>query len=96
MSSIYSISSIDLEKAATVLKAVAHPTRLKIVCLLGREKKLSVSQLSERTGCEQSLVSHHLNNMKTKGVVAVEREGKHIFYSLTDKKILNVVKCVDT
>jgi DNA-binding transcriptional ArsR family regulator len=89
------INDTDLNRAASTLKAVAHPTRLKIVCLLGKDKKLSVTELSERTGCEQSLVSHHLNNMRSKGIVEIEREGKNIFYSLADRKILNVVKCLD-
>jgi DNA-binding transcriptional ArsR family regulator len=95
MSALTSLSPAKLDKAATVLKAVSHPTRLKIVCLLGETKKMSVSELSEKTGCEQSLVSHHLMNMKTNGILFLKREGKNIYYSLSDRSILNIIKCIN-
>lgn len=84
-----------LSKTASVLKAVAHPTRIKIVCLLGSKKRMSVSDISTKTDCEQSLVSHHLTGMKSKGIVTVERNGKNIYYSLADKKLLGILKCIN-
>lgn len=84
----------SLDKAATILKAVAHPTRLKIVCLLGKEKKMSVTELCRKTDCAQSLVSHHLNNMRAKGIVELERDGKNIYYSLIDRNLLGIIKCI--
>jgi DNA-binding transcriptional ArsR family regulator len=85
----------NLTKTASLLKAVAHPTRLKILCLLGDSKKLSVNDISEKTACEQSLISHHLTGMKSKGILSVKREGKNIYYSLTDRKLLGILKCID-
>ncbi|MBC7862267.1 MAG: helix-turn-helix transcriptional regulator [Bacteroidia bacterium] len=89
------MSSAKLDKAATVLKAVAHPTRLKIVCLLGEFKKMSVTEISEKTACEQSLVSHHLTNLKAKKILEIKREGKNIYYSLSDRHLLNIIKCIN-
>lgn len=85
----------QLEKTAFILKTIAHPTRLQVVCLLGKNEKLSVSEICEHVSCEQSLVSHHLNVLKLKGVLVSEREGKHIYYSLAMPGVLGVIDCVN-
>ena len=54
---------------------------------------MSVTELSEHTKCEQSLISHHLNSMRTNGVLVLERSGKNIFYSLANKEFMNLAKC---
>lgn len=89
------IDSGKLERAAYVLKAVAHPTRINIVDLLDQQKECSVSELSELLDCEQSLLSHHLTNMRDKGILSVRREGKNMFYSLTDKTITKIISCIN-
>lgn len=83
-----------LEKAAFILKTIAHPLRLGIVQLLGQNERLSVSEICTFMECEQSLVSHHLNIMKLKGVLACERQGKQVFYHLALEEVLNVINCV--
>lgn len=89
------INSEKLERAAYVLKAVAHPTRINIVDLLDQQKELSVGTLAELLDCEQSLLSHHLTNMRDKGILQVRREGKNMFYSLTDKTITKIISCIN-
>lgn len=89
------INSEKLERAAYVLKAVAHPTRINIIDLLDQEKELSVTEISELLDCEQSLLSHHLTNMRDKGILAVRREGKNMYYSLTDKTITKIISCIN-
>lgn len=88
------IDSEKLDRAAYVLKAVAHPTRINIIDLLDQQKELSVTELSVLLDCEQSLLSHHLTNMRDKGVLTVRRDGKNMFYSLTDKKITKIISCI--
>ena len=61
-----SLSPDQLEFAASILKAVAHPIRLSILQLLDNEKRLSVNEICQRINSEQSLTSHHLSNMKLK------------------------------
>lgn len=85
-----------LEKTAYILKTIAHPMRLQVVCLLGKHEKLSVSEICSFVNCEQSLVSHHLNLLKMKGVLVSERNGKRIFYSLQMRGVLGVLDCVDS
>lgn len=89
---------IDLEKfekAAFVLKTVAHPMRLAIVELLTTADSLSVNEICEKLNSEQSLVSHHLINMKLKGILQSSREGQFINYSLKLKEINKLLECVE-
>jgi DNA-binding transcriptional ArsR family regulator len=83
-----------LERTAYVLKCVAHPVRISIIDLLEQEEQLTVSQLQEVLQIEQSLLSHHLTNMRDKGVVETRRQGKNVFYFLTDSSISNIIECI--
>lgn len=88
--------SIDkLEKAAYILKTIAHPLRLSIVEQLTENAELSVSQLCTVLEAEQSLVSHHLQNMKLKGLLKSRKEGVSIFYSLKEKGLTEIIRCVE-
>lgn len=84
----------ELERMAYMLKAVAHPNRLMIICLLSRNEELNVSDICEQTGCSQALISHHLTDMYAKGILQIRREGRNAFYSLTDDRVTNVMKCM--
>lgn len=91
------VEIIDLEKfekAAFILKTVAHPMRLAIVELLTQNDSLSVNEICEKINGEQSLVSHHLINMKLKGILQSSREGQFIHYSLKLKEINTLLDCV--
>lgn len=90
------IDAGKLEKVAFILKTIAHPVRLAIIELLNEHKQLSVNEISEKLKIEQSLTSHHLNNMKLKGILASKREGKNIFYSIKMEEVLKVIVCVET
>lgn len=84
-----------LERAAFILKTVAHPVRLGILKLLEKKDRLSVNQICEGLEVEQSLTSHHLSNMKLKGILSSKREGKNVYYSLRERNILNLFKCLE-
>ena len=89
------VQSPNLEKAAFILKTIAHPIRLGIVEMLGKTDRLSVNEISEGLNIEQSLTSHHLNNMKLKGVLGSERSGKNVYYYLMIRELLKVIECVE-
>ncbi len=86
---------VKLEAAASKLRAMAHPMRIAILELLQEEKKLSVTQIYERLNIEQAAASHHLNILKSKGVLASKREGKKILYSLRGKALMDIVHCIN-
>jgi len=72
---------------AEMCKVFSNPTRLEILNLL-RDKKMSVTELINKTRLSQANISQHLSIMKSKGIVASERNGKNIFYKLTNPKII--------
>jgi ArsR family transcriptional regulator len=84
-----------LEKVAYILKTVAHPMRLGIVHLLEQHDRLSVSEICEKLGSEQSLTSHHLQNMRLKGILSVKREGRSMYYSLRQKQVSMIIECLE-
>lgn len=83
-----------VEKAAYVLKAVAHPLRIKIIQMLNENKELNVSTIYKNLNAEQSLISHHLINMRDKGILNIRRSGKNIYYFLVDTTISEVIECI--
>jgi DNA-binding transcriptional ArsR family regulator len=82
------------ERRSTVIKALAHPSRLFIVDRLA-EHEHSVGELTTLIGSDMSTVSKHLSVLKNAGVVQVQKRGASIFYSLRIPCILNFFKCAD-
>lgn len=83
-----------LEKAAGLLKAIAHPVRISIVGYLEDGKKRTVTEIHRQLGIEQSAASHHLGILKDRGVLSSKREGKNTLYFLKHRdlgKILNSI-----
>jgi DNA-binding transcriptional ArsR family regulator len=89
------ISVKKLEKAAYILKTIAHPLRLSIVEYLSAGNELSVTQICELLDAEQSLVSHHLQNMKLKGLLKSRKEGVCMYYSLKETRLSEIIRCVE-
>mgnify|MGYP000082492861 CR=1 FL=1 len=84
-----------VEKIAFVLKTIAHPMRVAIIDLLNENEKMSVNDITAYLGLEQSLTSHHLANMKMKGILGSKREGKNIFYFLKMKEVPGLIKILE-
>ncbi|MCW5906424.1 MAG: helix-turn-helix transcriptional regulator [Chitinophagales bacterium] len=84
-----------LEKVSAVFRTIAHPTRLAVLELLDKNGQMSVNELMAITNCEQSLLSHHLANMRSTGLLKSERKGQNIFYSIKEEKITEVVRCIE-
>jgi len=89
------INKEKFEKAAYILKAVAHPTRLAIIQLLDVESNLTVNEICETLNCEQSLISHHLINMKLRGILKSHKDGLNVYYSLKEREITNLLTCIE-
>lgn len=68
---------------AGIFQALAHPTRIAIVEHL-RQGEMSVGQLCEKIGIEQSNASQHLALLRNKYLVDTRKEGSQIFYRLRD------------
>lgn len=83
-----------LESVANMLKAIAHPMRIAILNLLDEGNKLTVSEIHQSLGIEQSSTSHHLGILKDKGVLCSKREGKNTYYFLKHENFAKVIECV--
>ena len=84
----------QLDAAANMLKAIAHPMRIAIIDFLQSGEQLSVTQIHKKLGIEQSTTSHHLGILKDKGVLISRREGKNTYYSLKHENLKNIINCV--
>lgn len=85
----------QVEKAANMMKAIAHPLRLSILGYLSKEgKSYTVTEIHELLHVEQSTASHHLGLLKDKGVLVSRREGKNIIYSLKSENIVHLMDCI--
>jgi DNA-binding transcriptional ArsR family regulator len=84
-----------LELAASKLRAMAHPMRIAIIDLLTENKQLTVTEIYEQLSIEQASASHHLNILKSKGLLESKRNGKMILYSLKTTVLANVINCIN-
>lgn len=78
------------EKAASFLKALAHEGRLLILCHLSTGEK-SVSELEQFLSQRQAAVSQQLARLRMEGLVRARRDGKVIYYSISDPKAVRTV-----
>lgn len=91
---IQDLNSEQLEAAASMLRAIAHPMRLSILNHLDKRKRLTVTEIHKRLSIEQSTTSHHLGILKDKGVLASQRKGKNTFYYLKHDNLSRIINCV--
>ncbi len=82
------------EAKAKIIKAMAHPTRLFLVDELSRQSRC-VCELTDLVGADMSTVSKHLSILKAAGIVADEKRGLQVWYSLRMPCILNFFGCVE-
>jgi DNA-binding transcriptional ArsR family regulator len=94
MLKIKELDADRLEMAASMLKAMAHPMRIAILHNLEGGKKLTVTEIHELLGIEQSTTSHHLGILKDKGVLCSKREGKNTYYYMKYDMIGQIMDCL--
>lgn len=79
------------EGVSALLKQLAHPQRLLILCSMAEGEK-SVGEIEEICGASQSAVSQFLKGMRLEGLIDSRRNGKQIYYSIVDKRVLKLIK----
>jgi len=88
MSSYSCSSSVSESKQiialVELLKLVSEENRLKMLCVLRRGEHC-VCEIMENVKMSQSLISHHLSELKQAGIVVDDKRGLRVYYSLTDK-----------
>ena len=80
----------NIREASEAMQAMAHPLRLKILCLVGG-RELSVLQIVEAVGTTQSNVSQHLGVLKEHGLLESRKEANKVFYRIGDPRVLKMI-----
>lgn len=80
----------DIERASRSMKAMSHPLRLKILCVLG-EYEYSVQDIVEQVGTSQSNISQHLAILRDKGILSSRKEANRVYYHVGDVRTLRLI-----
>jgi DNA-binding transcriptional ArsR family regulator len=80
----------DIQQAAMAIKSIAHPLRLKILCVLG-DQEINVQDIVEQVGTSQSNISQHLAILRDKGVLVSRKDANKVFYRIGDLRTLRLI-----
>jgi DNA-binding transcriptional ArsR family regulator len=78
-------------EVTTIMKAMAHPQRLMIMCHLSQGEK-NVGELVDLCDISQSQISQFLNRMHRERLLKLRKEGNFSFYSIADKRVLKLIQ----
>jgi DNA-binding transcriptional ArsR family regulator len=84
---------VQATAAAAFLKALSHEGRLMILCHLSAGEK-SVTELEQKLGSRQAAVSQQLARLRLEGLVSCRRDGKAMYYSIQDPKVIRMIDLV--
>lgn len=82
----------DIDHASRSLKAMAHPLRLKILCILGGIEEASVQDLVDMVGTSQSNISQHLSILRDKEILGSRKDANKVYYRIGDERILRLIE----
>ena len=81
------VELLTLKKADLIIRALNHKLRLQIIRLLHDKDELTVTEIYVKLRLEQSVASQHLAILRKAGIVATERDGKFIYYTINHKRV---------
>jgi DNA-binding transcriptional ArsR family regulator len=80
----------NIREASAAMQAMAHPLRLKILCLVGNQE-LSVLEIVDAVGTSQSNISQHLAVLRDHGILTSRKEANKVFYRIGDPRVLKMI-----
>lgn len=83
------------EAQASIIKAMAHPTRLMIIEKISKQE-YCVCELTAMVGADTSTISKHLAILKNAGIIRDEKRGQMVFYKLVMPCAMNFMGCLET
>jgi DNA-binding transcriptional ArsR family regulator len=83
----------NAKRASEFLKALAHESRLMMLCILAESEK-SVSELEDQLGLRQPTVSQQLARLRADGLVTTRRDGKTVYYSVASDEARNIIGAI--
>ena len=84
-----------LQVSSELLRALAHPLRMKIIEFIDKHKSINVNKIYSTLKLEQSITSQHLKVLRTVGLVNTHREGKYIHYTVDYQRLVTAIKAID-
>lgn len=84
-----------LHQSSELMRALAHPLRLKILEFIDRHGTINVNKIYNTLRIEQSITSQHLRILKLAGVVNAAREGKYMHYNINYDIVARAEKAVN-
>ena len=85
----------DISTIAALLKSMAHPIRLEILCRL-REGECSVAELQASVRTTDGNLSQHLAVLRHQGIIACRREANFIYNRISDPRIMELMNSLQT
>ena len=89
------INNERLQVSSDILRALAHPLRMKILEFIDKNKTINVNKIYNTLKLEQSITSQHLKILRASGLVHTHREGKFIHYTVDYPRLVNAMRAVD-
>lgn len=80
----------DIDRASRSLKAISHPLRLKILCVLGNNE-VNVQDIVDNVGTSQSNISQHLAILRDKGILTSRKDANRVYYKVGDYRTLRLI-----
>ena len=87
-------SQAAVKRRALVLKAMGHPSRVRILELLSKGETC-VCDIAPVVGSDMSTVSRHLAVLRNAGIIADDKRGLNVFYRLLTPCVLDFFRCID-
>ncbi len=88
-------SSDKLNYSCNLMRALAHPLRLKILEFIDQKGETSVNKIYHKLQIEQSITSQHLKILRLAGVVDGKRDGKKVFYTINYQVVMKASKALN-
>lgn len=89
------VAHAQLQTAILLLRAIAHPLRMKLIAYIDKHKEVNVNKIYTVLNLEQSITSQHLKILRTTGYVQTKRNGKYIFYSVNYELIQKTLTLIE-
>ena len=84
-------SDTEIAPTAEGIKAIAHPLRLGIVCLLADGER-SVGEICQALGTSQPNISHHLTRLSDRRLLTSRKDANRVLYSLADRRMVPAIE----
>ncbi len=85
-----------LDKSSEIMRALAHPLRMKILAFIDENEQIHVNKIYNTLNLEQSITSQHLKILRLAGLVSTSREGKFVHYSINYDKMAGTVEAIQS